>query len=345
MLSRQGGGGIDEFDNQLNDPNQYDNPQDPASLSVMEHLRALSLRGKLTLVYIVGLLLAMLWFLDWVLAFVSMAAFVLSASPLFVWWSRIRFSCPLDLVVRSFGLGLIGMFWVVFFLFIFTTSGPIGRLLHAMFGWFTGLMDFIVLVGIEEMVKVVLARWSKRDVAIGRETKANQIAATSTSVGYAVGFSFMMIIFLDIAIDSLFGIKPDSFDDLIVALIALVVTTVFGTPMHVLSGYLVGLEVTRQTHFMQAALYTFLIRSLFMANIVLWPLVFHTWQTIVGGLLLTNVLICVAMVRRIKRVEATLPVEYLQRVGYLQAFGYGVLPGGDVDEVEIPSNIDVNNLV
>lgn len=28
-----------------------------------------------------------------------------------------------------------------------------------------------------------------------------------------------------------------------------------------------------------------------------------------------------------------------------QAFGYGVLPGGDVDEVEIPSNIDVNNLV
>lgn len=28
-----------------------------------------------------------------------------------------------------------------------------------------------------------------------------------------------------------------------------------------------------------------------------------------------------------------------------QAFGYGVLPGGDVDEVEIPSNIDVNTLV
>lgn len=36
------------------------------------------------------------------------------------------------------------------------------------------------------------------------------------------------------------------------------------------------------------------------------------------GLLLTNVLICCAMVHRIKKVEATLPVEYLQRVGYLQ---------------------------
>ena len=40
--------------------------------------------------------------------------------------------------------------------------------------------------------QVVLARWSKRDVAIGRETKAHQIAATSTSVGYAVGFSFIV---------------------------------------------------------------------------------------------------------------------------------------------------------
>ena len=75
-----------------------------------------------------------------VIAFVAMAAFVLSASPLFLWWSRIRFSCPLDLVVRSFGLGLIGMFWVVMVLFYFTTSGPIGRLLHSIFGWFTGLM-------------------------------------------------------------------------------------------------------------------------------------------------------------------------------------------------------------
>lgn len=28
-----------------------------------------------------------------------------------------------------------------------------------------------------------------------------------------------------------------------------------------------------------------------------------------------------------------------------QAFGYGVLPGGDADEVEIPNNIDVNTLV
>lgn len=69
MLGRQGGG-IDEFDNQLNDPGQYDNPQDPASLSVVEHLRSLSVNGKLTLLYLVGVIVFLLCWLrgDWVSA-------------------------------------------------------------------------------------------------------------------------------------------------------------------------------------------------------------------------------------------------------------------------------------
>lgn len=69
MLGRQGGS-IDDFDNQLNDPGQYDNPQDPASLSVVEHLRALSANGKLTLLYLVAVLVFLLCWLrgDWVSA-------------------------------------------------------------------------------------------------------------------------------------------------------------------------------------------------------------------------------------------------------------------------------------
>lgn len=61
------------------------------------------------------------------------------------------------------------------------------------------------------------------------------------------------IMVLDLVLDNLLGIEPDSFSDLLVALCALFITTIFGTPMHVLSGYLVGLEVTRQTHFMKAS--------------------------------------------------------------------------------------------
>lgn len=53
-----------ELDNQLNDPNQYDNPPDPATLSVVEHLRTLSDFGKLTLVYIVGAIFYLLLVVD-----------------------------------------------------------------------------------------------------------------------------------------------------------------------------------------------------------------------------------------------------------------------------------------
>lgn len=96
-------------------------------------------------------------------------------------------------------------------------------------------------------------------------------------------FFLSRIIVLDLEIDLLLGIQADSSADMIVALLALLITTMFGTPMHVLSGYLVGLEVTRQTHFMKVALYTFLIRSLFMVNIFLWVFLFRTWQPIMAG--------------------------------------------------------------
>lgn len=68
MHPGRGVASVDEFDNQLNDPGQYDNPQDPASLSVVEHIRALSIRGKLTLLYIFGVIMFVLWKLDWVSA-------------------------------------------------------------------------------------------------------------------------------------------------------------------------------------------------------------------------------------------------------------------------------------
>ena len=60
------GARVDESDHQLNDPDQYDNSQDPASLSVVEHIRALSLRGKLTLAYIILVLLLLLFTTSWV---------------------------------------------------------------------------------------------------------------------------------------------------------------------------------------------------------------------------------------------------------------------------------------
>lgn len=67
-----------------------------------------------------------------VIALMSVLAFLVSAAPLYMWWAQIRYSCPLDLVVRSFGLGMIGMFWSVVGLMIFCLVGPLGALLRAL---------------------------------------------------------------------------------------------------------------------------------------------------------------------------------------------------------------------
>lgn len=66
--SKTHGGHIDEFDNQLDDPNGFSDHagEDPASLSVWEHLKALSVSAKLTLVYINLVLVALLIYLHWV---------------------------------------------------------------------------------------------------------------------------------------------------------------------------------------------------------------------------------------------------------------------------------------
>ncbi|CAM9536466.1 unnamed protein product [Choristocarpus tenellus] len=138
---------------------------------------------------------------------------------------------------------------------------------------------------------------------------------------------------------------PDGLEGLVLGILAVLIATFFGTPMHVLSGYLIGLEITRQTPFFQVALVPFVLRSLSIMQILLWCISLRQLVPIVLGVVVTDVLICYFMVKHIKRVESTLPVEYLQRVGYLQAFGYGVLPGEEVDEVEIPNNVDVNRLV
>ncbi|CAM9241519.1 unnamed protein product [Discosporangium mesarthrocarpum] len=331
----------DDFDDQLRDPNQYDNPTDPASLSFLQHLESLSNVGKATLVYIVLVWVFLLIKLHWVVGILFVLAFTLSATPLFVWWNRIRYNCPLDLVVRSFGKGFAGMFWSVMISFylalnvIVLTGGP--RM--------TVTLTFLTYIGLEELHKVIITRWSKRGLDMSRESKIHQIAATSTSVGYALAATSMWMIVMYENIEEGLSVQREGLGDLVMGLVVLFMATAFGTPMHVLGGYLVGLEVTRQTHFLKAGLMPFVLRSFSVVQIILWGLCVKNFFGLLAVVVVTDIAICYAMVRRIKRVEATFPVEYLHRVGYLQAFGYGVLPGDDMEEVEIPQNIDVNRLV
>ncbi|CAM9898974.1 unnamed protein product, partial [Choristocarpus tenellus] len=191
----------EDFDDQLRDPCQNDNAVE-TSFTTLQHLHALSRRSKATLVYVLVIWILILIKLHWVAALLFLFAFSLSTVPLFVWWSRIRFNCPLDLVIRSFGAGFALMFWsvyisvVVVFLMVIIRL-PIGAFL-------TNMLAICSQVGSEELHKVMLARWSKRDLDMSRETKTHQIAATATSVGYALGAtSFWVMIIIGFEVDVL----------------------------------------------------------------------------------------------------------------------------------------------
>ena len=104
--------------------------------------------------------------------------------------------------------------------------------------------------------------------------------------------------------------------------------TLFGTPLQLLSGYLIGLEVTRKSFhrwFGLPLVVPTLLRSLYYVASVGWLLIV---DHVAGGLALaglTNALVMAAMVLRVKDVEKRMPPSYLRRVGYLHIAGYGIL--------------------
>ena len=113
-------------------------------------------------------------------------------------------------------------------------------------------------------------------------------------------------------------------------MIGIAVTTA-GTPLQLLSGYLLGLEVTRGEHknFCKAALFPAVIRCLYYCAAIGWLILFEIGSAGFGLFFITNCAFIAALVWRIKAVEALMPYGYLERVGYLTAGGYGVLPGID----------------
>ncbi|CAM9116644.1 unnamed protein product [Phaeothamnion confervicola] len=343
---------MDDFDDQLHDSWQYDNP-DQSTASLKQQLKGLGKRAWAVIVYMVVMTL-WLFIADWVIGTLFGLSLVIAAAPLLRWWRSLSHAAPLDLVVRSFGLGFVGMFWSVNLVLIIVVF-PIEVLFVARSSPLLYLLTINAsIVGIEELHRALLARWIRRDVAMGRETKAHQLSYTATSVGYATAAALTSLIVLDHVLDALIHVKHDSAADLGVGFLALLCVIACGTPLHVLSGYLIGLETTAQTPLHRVALYPFVLRTVFLYQTIGWLVLLLRLPPGTGAsavaaavllvaMLATNVLICWAMLRRIKRVEGTLPVDYLQRVGYLNAFGYGVLPGAEPDgngngrgAVEIP---------
>eukprot|EP00611_Tribonema_gayanum_P006492 TRINITY_DN1577_c0_g1_i2.p1 TRINITY_DN1577_c0_g1~~TRINITY_DN1577_c0_g1_i2.p1 ORF type:complete len:342 (+),score=95.21 TRINITY_DN1577_c0_g1_i2:321-1346(+) len=313
----------------------------------LEQLKALSLTAKLTIVYVLVCAHLTLLSRDLVLYLGCMVAHAALIIPLLKWWQKHSHACPLDMVIRSFGMGYCGMaLGVVFTLLLgFLVLILAAVALPFMIVLWLGLPIYVV--GIEELFRVLIARRLKSGLDISRETITHQIAYTATSVGYAAAsaaLNFVVLASLEGYLAGEHDIDPDLSPDgapaldFKVAAAAGLIRMAFSVPVQVLAGYMTGLNTTRRLPFKRVGLEAFALRSALMMLSILWELLLPSWLGLIA-VIGTNIGIVWLMVRRIKRVEAQLPQEYLQRVGYLQAFGYGVLPGGDPDEVEIPDNI------
>jgi len=161
---------------------------------------------------------------------------------------------------------------------------------------------------------------------------ADVIYAASSSLGFATGQALLYTV--QIVSDEK-QINSDAF-------YISVAVILFLMPLHVLTGYTIGLRLTilhyYNSHpddptytrpgclgnsFKGIIFVPVLLRSIL--NAVFFSLVF---LDVSGGtwiLLGTSFVVCTAAVIHTKVVERRLPTEYLHRVGYLHVMGYGVL--------------------
>ena len=166
-------------------------------------------------------------------------------------------------------------------------------------------------------------------------TRTHLVLSTATSVGYALSQAMGWVVVTHLALKQYHaGYRTNTAQQFGWMLLTGILVTVFGTPLQLLSGYLIGLEVTRDAwHWWSyALLIPALIRSAYYISgaglLILLDGVF-------GALALwfmVNLGLCYALVSRVQAVEAAMPAEYLTRVGYLRwGVAYGQLNAHDDD--------------
>mmetsp|Transcript_9482 Transcript_9482/g.30973 ORF Transcript_9482/g.30973 Transcript_9482/m.30973 type:complete len:408 (+) Transcript_9482:100-1323(+) len=297
-----------------------------------------------------ALMLSFLWY--WQFALIAMVLCGVPTLRLFLWWKKNEdFAGPLDHVVSSFAQGFVVIFaaanasaavgWLVTWLFLefffriisagaYDGGGPLGLLIMGC-AWSTW-------VTIEEMWKVSFARWQKQRrahvVRDPRETKAWISAATATAFGYATSQSVLFACLFAALLGADNKITWTEFGWLAVFAVA------FGAlsmPLTILTSYLIGLELTRDSPPATAIKWPVGLRVSYVFQFFLWYAAFRPvsgWLTLLFSLLSITA-VYYATVKRIAFVEHQLPFDFLQNVAPLRRdLGFSLLPSGDDDPRE-----------
>ena len=137
-----------------------------------------------------------------------------------------------------------------------------------------------------------------------------------------------------------------------------------GMPMHILSGYYIGIMITKidinnnnenndvndesnikSKYYIGVLKFTILFRSIYLYLLIVGVILlkFNFWGILLVGF--GTLIEYYFIIKLIKKEEQELPFDYLQRVGQLTILGYGLLPDGpEYDNINSNSNNQNNGI-
>mmetsp|Transcript_32712 Transcript_32712/g.38361 ORF Transcript_32712/g.38361 Transcript_32712/m.38361 type:complete len:486 (+) Transcript_32712:69-1526(+) len=332
---------FDDFDGRaVCEPFDVKERRENGQTTLLEQVKAFDSRAVF---YSSIFLFEWLVFLWWPPLFLAFCVVVVLPLLLFyTWWRSIQKECSLATVVHALGRG----FYDVTFMMICASYGALIIGLMVLFWFYDAgafkkndekskafvfyVFVFLPFVTSEEFFKAMFVRLQQRKLQASSPddvTRAHLVHSTGTSVGYAISQAMGWVVVAHITLLNNDVYLDDVWRQIWSLLLVGICVTIFGTPLQLLSGYLIGLEVTRNKWKSCGAslLVPTALRFTYYISAVGWLLLV---ESVVVALILffaTNVYICGLMLYRVKQVEAQMPPSYLRRVGYLNWGGYGLI--------------------
>mmetsp|Transcript_6809 Transcript_6809/g.9528 ORF Transcript_6809/g.9528 Transcript_6809/m.9528 type:complete len:409 (-) Transcript_6809:34-1260(-) len=290
------------------------------------------------------LILMAVWY--WQFAFISFLISLPSVRLYFWWYRNQEFAGPLDHLVSSYAQGFYLIFAVSNLsasLAFIATNATLRWLATVLIGNDIGGNRYLktliegaawsAWVIVEEAWKVSFASWAKRRRAHvhlnPRETKAWVSAATATAFGYATSQSILFVC----VFTALFAVDDKiSWTEFGWLLLYAFIFGAVAMPLSVLASYLAGLELTRATHPLLALIWPAGLRVAYVFQFFFWFTIFAKQDNLIHLFLIALSIVAVYYVtsRRIRFVESTLPINFIQNVAPLRRdFGFALLPSSE----------------
>jgi len=286
--------------------------------------------------------------------------FVIPFLLFLAWWHKNRMHCSLNHVLKPFLHGYINITLLATILqFVGLLIISIIFAATRLLAYSLGYLCFIVVsiwyyVGVEEVLKLFFSLKARDSVVdpVTQITKNHTITSTATALGYSMCTGALWTFFVAFSLkmdDARDGNEYSLFGWLF--LITLIIA-VIGMPMHLITGYVTGCKITQKDiewtnqrgadadseaassernrqpfrAYLPAIYYNIFVRAAYLFFLFIGFLVLQFSVTGVIIALLGIVLDYVLLIGHAKKVERSLPFDYLQRAGQLSIFGYNVLP-------------------